>query len=288
MSEETPKPDIAAPETPPEPSAPLKRATRANTLPPAIKLEAYQGPLDLLLDLIRQQQINIYDIPIARITRQYLDYLKMMEELNIDLAGEFVLMAATLIYIKSRTLLPPDPTAPEEEQGDPRDELVHRLLEHEQFKNAAEMLQSKRVVEDATWSRSGIGEFTEAEDEPGLAVSVFDLISVFREILERAKKRPPMEIRREEVSVHDMVEHVKRVLSERPGAVPVEELVENFLWKQALIALFLALLELVRLRAIVIRQKDLFAPITVAKSKGFAEIISGVDAAQLEESLGEI
>jgi segregation and condensation protein A len=270
------------------PAAPAKRATRANTLPPAVKLEAYEGPLDLLLDLIRQQQINIYDIPIAKITRQYLDYLKIMEELNIDLAGEFVLMAATLIYIKSRTLLPPDPSAPEEEQEDPREELVQRLLEHEQFKNAAEMLQSKRVVEDATWSRSGIGEFTEAEDEPGPAVSVFDLISVFREILERAKKRPPMEIRREEVTVRQMVEHVKRVLSERPGAVPIEDLVENFLWRQALIALFLALLELVRLHAIVIRQKDLFAPISVAKSKHFAEIVAGVDAAALEESLGEI
>jgi segregation and condensation protein A len=267
---------------------PAKRATRANKLPPAIKLEAYEGPLDLLLDLIRQQQIDIYDIPIAKITRQYLDYLKMMEDLNIDLAGEFVLMAATLIYIKSRTLLPPDPSAPEEEQGDPRDELVHRLLEHEQFKNAAEMLQSKRLVEDATWSHSGIGEFTEAEDEPGLAVSVFDLISVFREILERAKKRPPMEIRREEVTVREMVEHVKRVLSARSDAVPLEDLVENFLRRQALIALFLALLELVRLHAIVIRQKDLFAPITVAKSRRFAEVVAGVDASTLEESLGEI
>ena len=179
--------------------------------------DIYEGPLDLLLDLIRKQQINIYDIPIAKITQQYLDYLHLLEELNIDVAGEFVFMAATLIHIKSRMLLPPDPTAPPEEQEDPRAELVHRLLEHEQFKNAAEMLNSKRMMEDAMWSQPGIGEFAEAEDEPGLAVSVFDLISVFREILERAKKRPQIQIRREEVTVAQMVEHVKQVLRASPA-----------------------------------------------------------------------
>src|ERR1035437_447504 len=134
-----------------------KRVSHATAQPPPIKLEAYEGPLDLLLDLIRKQQINIYDIPIARITQQYLDYIHMMEELNIDVAGEFVFMAATLIYIKSRILLPPDPTAPTEELEDPRADLVHRLLEHEQFKNAAEMLNSKRQVEDAMWSQAGLG-----------------------------------------------------------------------------------------------------------------------------------
>ncbi len=267
---------------------PAKRATRALTLPPAIQLTAYQGPLDLLLDLIRQQQINIYDIPIAQITRQYLDYIRMMEELNIDLAGEFILMAATLIYIKSRTLLPPDPSAPPEEQEDPRTDLVHRLLEHEQFKNAAEMLQSKRTVEDATWSRPGIGEFAEAEDEPGLAVSLFDLISAFRAVLERAQKRPPLEITREEVTVRDMVEHIQRVLSENAGPVTLEALAAGYTWRQALIALFLALLELVRLRAILLRQENLFAPITLAKSARFAEAVASVNAASLEESLGEI
>src|SRR5215469_2925416 len=115
-----------------------KRATRSLAGPPPVKLEVYEGPLDLLLDLIRKQEIDIYDIPIARITQQYLGYLRTMEELNIDLGGEFVFMAATLIYIKSRTLLPPDPNAPPEELEDPRLELVHRLLEHEQFKNAAQ------------------------------------------------------------------------------------------------------------------------------------------------------
>src|SRR5690348_365885 len=266
-----------------------KRTTRAEVPAPPVKLEAYEGPLDLLLDLIRKQKVNIYDIPIAKITRQYLDYLRLMEELNIDVAGEFILMAATLIYIKSRMLLPPDPKAPEEEQEeDPRAELVQRLLEHEQFKNAAEMLKSKRTVEEATWSRPGIDEFTEAEDEPGLAVSVFDLISVFREILERAKKRPQIHVRREQVSVREMLEHVKQVMRSRSGPVSIEDLAAGYVWRQALIALLLALLELVRLRAIHLRQDELFAPITAVKSKKFEEIVDSVNAADLEESLGEI
>ncbi|MBI4164782.1 MAG: segregation/condensation protein A, partial [Acidobacteria bacterium] len=137
------------------PDAPAKRASHAATPPPEVKLEAYEGPLDLLLDLIRKQQINIYDIPIAKITQQYLDYLRLLEEMNIDVAGEFILMAATLIHIKSRMLLPPDPLATPEDLEDPRTELVHRLLEHEQFKNAAQMLHSKRLIEDATWSQPG-------------------------------------------------------------------------------------------------------------------------------------
>lgn len=291
MMDDNRQPIPESPEQPANEAAaePSKRTTRAEIPAPAVKLETYEGPLDLLLDLIRKQQINIYDIPIAKITKQYLDYLRLMEELNIDVAGEFILMAATLIYIKSRMLLPPDPTAPEEEQQeDLRAELVQRLLEHEQFKNAAEMLKSKRTVEEATWSNPGISEFTEAEDEPGLAVSAFDLISAFREILERAKKRPQVQIRREQVTVQEMLEHVKQVMRERSGPVTIEELVAGYVWRQALIALLLALLELVRLRAIHLRQEDLFAPITVVKSKRFDEIVDSINAADLEESLGEI
>lgn len=276
---EVPSPDDAA-------HAP-KRATHASAVSPPVRLEIYEGPLDLLLDLIRKQQINIYDIPIAKITKQYLDYLGRLEEMNIDVAGEFVFMAATLIYIKSRMLLPPDPTAPPEELEDPRTELVHRLLEHEQFKNAAQMLASKRLVEDAVWSQPGIGEFVEAEDEPGLTVGVFDLVAVFREILERAKKRLPMQIRRDEVTVAQMVEHVKQALLASPHPVLLDDLVAGYLARQALIALLLALLEMVRLRAIQLRQKELFAPITVHRSKRFEEIMSGVNTSALEAGLEE-
>jgi segregation and condensation protein A len=290
MIDEPQRPNSETPGTgaPDDPAAPpAKRVSHLAAPPPSLKLAAYEGPLDLLLDLIRKQQINIYDIPIAKITQQYLDYLHRMEELNIDVAGEFVFMAATLIHIKSRLLLPPDPTAPPEEQEDPRAELVHRLLEHEQFKNAAEMLNSKRLVEDAMWSQAGLGEFAEAEDEPGLAVSVFDLISVFREILERAKKRPQIQINREEVSVAEMVEHVKRLLHASPGPVRLDDLVGDYSWRRALIALFLAVLELVRLRAVLLRQMDLFAPITVAKSRRFEEILAATTPQELTADLEE-
>jgi len=267
-------------------SAP-KRVSHALVTPPGVKLEVYEGPLDLLLDLIRKQQINIYDIPIARITQQYLDYLHLLEEMNIDVAGEFILRAATLIHIKSRMLLPPDPLATEEEQEDPRTELVHRLLEHEQFKNAAQMLQSKRMVEDATWTQPGIGEFLEAEDEPGLTVTAFDLISVFRQILERAKKRPQMEICREEVTVAQMIQHVKEILLASSRPVPLDQLMAGYESKRALIALFLGLLELVRIRAILLRQKDLFAAIMVHRHKRFEEVMSGASYEMLQEGLEE-
>ena len=138
-----------------------------------VHLGQYDGPLDLLLDLIRKQQVNIYDIPIASITQQYLEYMQRALELDMALSAEFVYMAATLIHIKSRTLLPRDPTLqeliPEE---DPRKELVDRLLEHERFKSAAEMLHQKRVVEEAVWSNPQIEQFRSSEEgDPGLAVT---------------------------------------------------------------------------------------------------------------------
>jgi segregation and condensation protein A len=287
---EPPNPNPSSPEPAaqkPTVSEARRRVTRAGASPPPVKLEVYEGPLDLLLDLIRRQQVSIYDIPIAKITQEYLDYLRLLEELNIDVAGEFIFMAATLIYIKSRMLLPPDPTASPEESEDPRLDLVHRLLEHEKFKVAAEMLQSKRLMEEATWSQPGIGEFQEAEDEPGIAVSVFDLISTFRDILERARKRPQIEIRREEVTVGQMIEHVRQVLVSRPGPVLLEDLIAGYAWRQALIALLLALLELVRLRAVVLRQKELFAPITVQKSGRFESVLSRANTEVLQAGLEE-
>jgi segregation and condensation protein A len=287
MSDETQQPGNEPTPAPQAEAVPPKRVSHVAAPPPPVKLEIYEGPLDLLLDLIRKQQISIYDIPIAKITQQYLDYLRLLEEMNIDVAGEFILMAATLIYIKSRTLLPPDPNAPPEELEDPRIELVQRLLEHEQFKNAAQMLQSKRLVEDATWSQPGIGEFVEAEDEPGFTVSVFDLISVFREILERAKKHPQIEIRREEVTVAQMIEHVRETLLASSRPVPLDMLMAGYVSRPALIALFLALLEMVRLHAILLRQKELFAPIMVHRNKRFEEIMSGTSTALLEAGLEE-
>jgi len=279
------EPERAVQESTPDPAP--KRATHVPSAAPPVKLEVYEGPLDLLLDLIRKQLVNIYDIPIATITKQYLDYLHMLEELNIDVAAEFVFMAATLIHIKSKMLLPPDPTAPQEEQEDPRTELVHRLLEHEQFKNAAQMLQSKRMLEDAMWSQSGIGDFVEAEDEPGFAVTVFDLISAFRDILERAKKRPQISLQREEVTIAEMIQHIRELLLANPHPVRLDDLAAGYISRQALIALLLALLEMVRLRAVLIRQKELFGPVTIHRSKRFAEIMSEANFDLLQAGLDE-
>ncbi len=180
-----------------------------------LHLEQYDGPLDLLLDLIRKQQINIYDIPIASITQQYLEYMKRALELDIELSSEFVYMAATLIHIKSRMLLPKDPEldkiSPEE---DPRQELVDRLLEHERFKNAAEMLQQKRMVEDVSWSNPQMAQFLAESGEPELAVSLFDLVKTLQTVLERAKNRPIYEVGKEDVSIPDMIRYLERVFGE--------------------------------------------------------------------------
>ena len=281
----SPESESVAPESAPAPVP--RRVSHASTAAPAVKVEAYEGPLDLLLDLIRKQEINIYDIPIAKITQQYLDYLHLLEELNIDIAGEFVFMAATLIYIKSRMLLPRDPGVPPDQQEDPRTELVERLLEHEQFKNAAEMLQSKRMVEDAMWSQPGIAEFVEAEDEPGLAVTTFDLIAAFREILERARTRPQIEVRRDRVTVAEMIEHMRQVLAANPQPVRLDDLAAGYVARQALIALLLGLLEMVRLQAVQLRQKDLFGAITIHKNKRFDEIMAGMNLGVLETDLSE-
>src|SRR6266496_6848260 len=176
-----------------------------------IHLEKYEGPLDLLLDLIRKQQIDIRDIPIATITAQYLEYMEKAREMDIDLGSEFVYMAATLIYIKSRMLLPSDPALAKEGEGpeDPRQELVERLLEHERFKNAAEMLQQKRMIEENVWSNPQMKAFVSEADDPGLAVSLFDLVKTFSDVLERVKSRPVHEVHATEVTVGDMIRELK-------------------------------------------------------------------------------
>jgi segregation and condensation protein A len=239
-------------------------------------LEQYDGPLDLLLDLIRKQQINIYDIPIASITQQYLEYMQRALELDIELSSEFVYMAATLIHIKSRTLLPKDPElekiSPEE---DPRQELVDRLLEHERFKNAAEMLQQKRMVEDASWSNPQMAQFLAESEEPELAVSLFDLVKTLQTVIERAKNRPLYEVGKEDFTVPDMIRYLERVFGElRAGeSIPAAELFERQPSRRAMICLFLAVLELVRRNAIVLTQKDAFGEIGLKKQRAFDEAL---------------
>jgi segregation and condensation protein A len=231
-------------------------------------LEHYDGPLDLLLDLIRKQEINIYDIPIAQITAQYIEYMQRAAELSIELSAEFVYMAATLIHIKSKMLLPRDPELekllPEE---DPRKELVDRLLEHERFKAAAEMLHQKRVIEEAVWSNPQIAQFADTED-PGLAVTLHDLVKTFQTVLERAKQRPVYEIGTEDVSVPDMIRYLRKVF-EKEQTVSARELFERQRTRRGMICLFLAVLELVKLQAVGLVQKDLFGEIGLKRLPGF-------------------
>lgn len=237
-----------------------------------VHLEHYEGPLDLLLDLIRKQQINIYDIPIAQITAQYLEYMQKAMEMDADLSAEFVYMAATLIHIKSRMLLPRDPELdkllPEE---DPRKELVEKLLEHERFKNAAEMLQQKRMIEEAVWSNPQIQQFLSDEENPGLAVTLFDLVKTLQQVLERSKSRPIYEVGGEDISVPDMIRFLRDLLSgnRKSETLSVSELFERQKSRRAMICLFLAILEMVKLGAVALTQKDAFGDIGLRRHKGF-------------------
>lgn len=245
------------------------------SLPFNFRLDQYEGPLDLLLDLIRKQQINIYDIPIARITAQYLDFMHKAMELDIELSSDFVYMSATLIHIKSRMLLPKDPElekiAPEE---DPRKELVERLIEHERFKNAAEMLQQKRVVEEAMWSNPRIEEFLAEDEGPGLAVTIFDLVKTFQTVLDRAKSRPNFQIDREDVSVPDMVRYLRHQMERRKGTVSATTLFESQHSRRAMICLFLAILELVKSQAVELTQGEAFGDIGLRRGAGFEEALA--------------
>ena len=239
-------------------------------------LAHYEGPLDLLLDLIRKQEINIYDIPIASVTAQYLEYMERAAELDMELSSEFVYMAATLIHIKSRMLLPRDPElekiSPEE---DPRTELVERLLEHERFKNAAEMLQQKRMVEEAVWSNPQIEQFMSEDDNPGLAVTIFDLVKTFQAVLERAKSRPIYNINKENVTVPDMIRYLEATLKSRKNQpVSATELFEKQRSRRAMICLFLAILELVKMQAIALTQADPFGDIGIRKNREFDESVT--------------
>ncbi|HEV2280240.1 MAG TPA: segregation/condensation protein A [Acidobacteriaceae bacterium] len=238
--------------------------------------QVYDGPLDLLLDLVRKQNIDIYDIPIAKITAQFLAYVEHMKATDVDTAGEFIYMSAMLIHIKSKMLLPRSPAeGAEGEAEDPRRELVERLLEHERFRNAAQMLQQKRQLEEATWTNPGIRDFRqEAEDDQDIAADTMDLVRVFREILERAKNRPILDVTEDTVTVRQMIEFLRRRLMMEDRPVALSKLLANSRSTGAVIAMFLALLELVRLQAILLRQDRGFSEIFVKKNSGFEQVMN--------------
>jgi segregation and condensation protein A len=228
-----------------------------------VKLEIFEGPLDLLLYLIKKDEIDIYDIPIARITEQYLAYLELMQELDISVAGDFLVMASTLIYIKSKMLLPPDPKVDGEEDlgEDPRAELIERLLEYQKFKSASQMLYSRGEIESACYTR---GPLETDSSNPEVSTTLFDLLRVFREVLKRAEAQIEMEIARDEMTIAEKLAQIHAMLEERER-INVLELFEMSRSKRELIITFLALLELVKEWKIYLTQSEPFGDIFASR-----------------------
>jgi segregation and condensation protein A len=222
-----------------------------------IVMGEFEGPLDLLLHLIRQEQVSIYDIPIARITAEYLRYLQLMQELDIAVAGDFLVMAATLIELKTKMLLPRDPFAEAEEEEDPRKDLVDQLLEYQKYKAAAQMLWSRAVVERAVFKRA---ELDTDKNNPEVVVGVFDLLKVFQEILTRHKEEIQLEIEREEISMAEMLERLRNLVLSS-GELNLRVFFERARSRRELVLAFLSVLELVRTTEIRLFQQETFGEI---------------------------
>jgi segregation and condensation protein A len=233
-----------------------------------VKLDQFEGPLDLLLHLIKKNEVNIHDIPIAVITAQYLDAIGLMEELNLDVAGEFLVMAATLIHIKSKMLLPRPETAAgaDEAEEDPRDALVRRLLEHQKFKAAAGLLHERETWRAAQWQRPDLRVAAIAGEglEPELEVDLFTLLTAFQAVMARARHRPKIPLPSEQISVEARIDQVLARLSETE-ACGFDNLFADVLDRAGLIVTFLALLEMIRLKLVRVFQTGSFGPIRVYK-----------------------
>lgn len=248
--------------------------------------QVYEGPMDLLLDLIRRQNLDIYDIPMAKITAQFLEYTHELRNTDVDAAGEFVYTASLLIHIKSKMLLPRDVSAlGEGEDLDPRRELVERLLEHERFKAAAQMLAQKQQVEEATWSNPGMREFLresgeDAGAEREIAADTVDLVRVFQDVLSRLRTRPVLNVDEESVTVAQMIDYVKRRLLMEDKPVSLKRMLHNTHTERALICMFLAMLELVRLQAVLLHQPVLMGDILIKKAEGFDQVFEDSGAAR--------
>jgi segregation and condensation protein A len=235
-----------------------------------VKLDNFEGPLDLLLHLIKKNEVSIYDIPIALITSQYLEMIRWMQELDLDVAGEFLVMAATLIHIKSKMLLPRPETSAglDGEEEDPRDALVRRLLEHQKFKAAAGLLHEREQVRAAQWLRPDerIASIAGDDYEPELEVDLFSLITAFQAVVQRAKLRPRVLLPPEQIPVEVRIEQLLARLSETE-ACGFEELFADVNDRSGLIVTFLALLEMIRLKLVRVFQSASFGPIRVYKRR---------------------
>jgi segregation and condensation protein A len=252
--------------------------------PYRINLPAYEGPLDLLLDLIRKQEMDIHNIPIAKITERYLNYLHQIEKFDIDVSADFIYMAATLIHIKSKMLLPVDPLLAGDEPQDPREDLVHRLLEHEKFKNAAQLLYQKQQIEDHVWSHPDKSLYGTDETQGELVVLLVDLVKTFQQVLERKKEVPKFELRHDSVSIAQMMDRLRQRLISTDDPVSLIEFFEHCESKNAMIVALLAVLEMVRMQAVMLVQSELFEDIRLRKHKMFEAVFAGPDAmAKIEE-----
>jgi segregation and condensation protein A len=234
-----------------------------------VKLEAFEGPLDLLLHLIRKSEVDICDIPIALITQQYLEYIDLMQELNLDVAGEFLVMASTLIHIKSRMLLPrPDPTQDDGDvEEDPREALIRRLIEHQKFKAAAELLHDRETLRGAQFTRADASVADAAGEpyEPELEVDLFSLLAAFRGVLERANRRPRMVLPPDQISMEDRIQQLLARLSETDACGFEDLFADGDGSRSFVIVTFLALLEMIRLKLVRIFQLGGLGAIRVYK-----------------------
>ena len=227
--------------------------------------------------------MDIHNIPIAKITEQYLDYLHQLETLDVNVSADFIYMAATLIHIKSKMLLPVDPLLVAEEQ-DPRDELVHRLLEHEKFKNAAQLLYQKQQVEANVWSHPDKSLYGGDEVQGELVVSLVDLVKTFQQVLERRKEVPQFGLRHDTVSIAQMMDRLRQRLVVTDDPVSLIVFFETCETRNAMIVALLAVLEMVRMQAVMLVQSDLFEDIRLRKHKMFDAVFAGPDAmSQIEE-----
>ncbi|MDR1726387.1 MAG: segregation/condensation protein A [Acidobacteriota bacterium] len=232
---------------------------------PTIRLDDFEGPLDLLLELIGKKEFDIFTIPIVRITEQYLEYLEVMKDLNINVAGEWVVMASRLVYIKSRALLPPEPATEEDDEGgDPLKELVYDLLEHQKFKNAAEMLYTREEVENAVWNKPPAEVVEDAEEV--VTVTLFDLLRAFNEVVKRFEAQRTMEIDQEEVTVEQKIAYIRHLLLVR-DTILFSALFAEARTKRHLIATFMALLDLVKDLEVRVFQEQAFGEIKISKRR---------------------
>jgi segregation and condensation protein A len=229
-----------------------------------IKLDLFEGPLDLLLYLVKKDHLNIYDIPIASITEQYLKYLELMRLLDLNIAGEFLVMAATLMEIKSKMLLPVSEAAPEEEE-DPRAELVRRLLEYEKFKEIAQQLREKETGQQEVYKRPVLKNQPEPVNEVYFEASIFDLLNAFSQALGDVPKEMFYEVVKDEFTVDDKIHQILHLLLVQPY-IRLSELFLKAKSKIEIIVIFLATLELIRMREILVCQKSDFAEIEIARN----------------------